>query len=375
MLMFVAVAVHLHASTNAAASSLAIAAGTSAAVRAAWGRAGARPPGGSRPAPRAPRPGRSRRPPRGRRGSVQRRRAPRVPPWPRRRSSRRERALAQVADQQPHEEGLLLRGRAAEQVRQRLPPRARRALPSERADRREARLDLADGGLARAWPPGGRFAQQRSDPPIWRWASSPASQETTVATLPGPACPRAPASVLRRRGGDRRRQRWRPCGRRRAAARRRSWQTRKFPEGNVSAGDNPRTPNLLVGPTGTPKATRTAFVAPGVLLGRQAAPGSWAPCSSPSRRVARPSRCTATSTMVLTGRRRSSPPAASASSPMVRSWPSRPAATERTARTARTPRSASCVSRRPRSTSRRGWHRVGARRPSPARVVDPRSRS
>ena len=60
-----------------------------------------------------------------------------------------QRALAQVAGHQPAQEGLLGRGRAGEQGRDRLAPRRLRAGPLQRGDAREGGVDLGDAELRR----------------------------------------------------------------------------------------------------------------------------------------------------------------------------------------------------------------------------------
>ena len=93
-----------------------------------------------------------------------------------------ERALAQVAEQQPHEQLLLGRGRAREQRLHRARA-ARRPSPGPRARRSRRtparpRATVSDASAAGA----GRSRSSAQPTPIWRWVSSPDSQLTTGAT-------------------------------------------------------------------------------------------------------------------------------------------------------------------------------------------------
>ena len=109
----------------------------------------------------------------------------------------RERALAEVAEQQPGQEALLVRVGAREQRGERLAPGRLRAGAADRADRAERRVDLGDrqrrlGGGRR------RLAQLRPADADLALGQPPDRNATAAATSSGaaPASSAAIASVL-----------------------------------------------------------------------------------------------------------------------------------------------------------------------------------
>ena len=116
-----------------------------------------------------------------------------------------ERALAQLAADQPDEERLLVLGRAGEQLGDRRPPRGDEPGAASAPIAVNVASTSATVSVAAA-AGSGRSRSSAQPTPICRWVSSPESQRTTGATSSGPACrsSSASAAIFALRAGRRR---------------------------------------------------------------------------------------------------------------------------------------------------------------------------
>ena len=106
-----------------------------------------------------------------------------------------ERALAQLAEEEPDEEPLLGLGRAPEQRRELLAARSLRAGPGDARDPRRGRVHLQRARSSRAARAGSGSSRSAAQPtPIVPCGSTPERYATAIGTSSGDACSSAAAS-------------------------------------------------------------------------------------------------------------------------------------------------------------------------------------